>query len=152
MALETTTDTGAWDEAPVTHEVIGGWDQPTDSGITPLESSWENVTAAEATPALAHEPPKPSLKPDGTRSWASIFNKPTPAPVQKKAPQPPPVHEEPAGESYQEEQPTSVAEDMPGLPPPVPIDDAGPDSASTPLASAITPSEPALEITPSRIS
>jgi len=130
--------------------VIGGWDQPADSGTTPLEASWENVTVAEATSTPAPEPPKPSLKPDGTRSWASIFNKPAPAPIPKKAPQPSDLGEEPAAEAFQDQQQNFVAEDMPGLPPPVPMDDAGPETGSTPPASAITPSEPALDITPSK--
>ena len=148
VVAETTGDTGGWDEAPKTDGVTGDWDQPPDSGTTPLESSWENVTAAEATPVPKQ--PKPSLKPDGTRSWASIFNKPAPAPVPKKAPQPPASNEEPAAEISEVNQPTAVAEDMPGLPPPVPIEDAGTETVSTPPVSAIIPSEPALEITPSK--
>lgn len=150
VIAETTVDIGGWDEAPKTDGVIGDWDQPVDTGSTPLESSWENVTSAEATPAP--EPPKPSLKPDGTRSWASIFNKPAPAPAPapKKAPVPPATSEEPASEIQEAEQPASVAEDMPGLPPPAPTEDEGTESVSTPPTSAAIPSEPALDITPSK--
>ena len=141
-------DTGGWDEAPKTDGVIGDWDQPVDNGATPLESSWENVTVAEANPTF--EPPKPSLKPDGTRSWASIFNKPAPAPVPKKDPTPPAVSEEPAAEVQEVEQPSAAAEGMPGLPPPVPMEDAVTETVNTPPAPAVIPSEPALDITPSK--
>ena len=141
-------DTGGWDETPKIDGVIGDWDQPVDNGATPLESSWENVTVAEANPTF--EPPKPSLKPDGTRSWASIFNKPVPAPAPKKGPTPPAVSEEHTGEVQEVEQPSAAAEGMPGLPPPVPMEDAVPETINTPPASAVIPSEPALDITPSK--
>lgn len=137
------TSTG-WDEAPKTEAVVRDWDQPADT--TPMESSWEHVTAAEATPAP--ELSKPSLKPDGTRSWASIFNKPAQAPVPKKAPQIP--ASEPLAEYVAPERPSNGSEDMHGLPPPAPLENTAPDTAETPPASAIAPSEPAVDITPSK--
>ena len=136
----------SWDEAPKTDGVVGNWDQAGEADTTPLESSWEHVAAAEATPAPAAEQPKP-LKPDGTRSWASIFSKPAPAPVQQKAPQHTPVQEAEIEPPAMEE-PTLVEEDMPGLPPPIPVD--GVEALATPPASAMEISDPALEITPSK--
>ena len=133
-----------WDQAPKVDGAAGDWDQPAEP--TPLDSSWEHVTAAEATPAP--ESSKASLKPDGTRSWASIFNKPAPAPVAKKASQIPAP--ELANEDSAPEQAATEEEDMPGLPPPVPIEDAGTEILGTPPTSAIVPSEPALDITPSK--
>lgn len=138
---------GGWDEVPKTDGVTGGWDQPGEPDTTPLESSWEHVAASEATPAPtpAVEAPKP-LKPDGTRSWASMFSNPAPAPVAQKPPQPavqeaeiePPAIEEP------------MEEDMPGLPPPISVEHAQTETSATPPTSATELSEPALEITPSK--
>lgn len=136
--------TAPWDETPKVDGAVGDWDQPAES--TPLDSSWEHVTAAEATPAP--EPSKPSLKPDGTRSWASIFNKPAPAPVPKKAPQA--YVPESADDSSAPEQLTTEVKDMPGLPPPVPMEAGDTERLETPPASAVVPSEPALDITPSK--
>lgn len=111
-----------------------------------MEASWENVTAADASPAP--EAPKPSLKPDGTRSWASMFAKPAPALVPKKAPEQPAATQEPIEKVQEADQPSDVTGEMPGLPPPIPSSDLAEDI--TPPASAIAPSEPAPNITPSK--
>lgn len=140
--------TSGWDEAPNTDGAAGNWDQVGETDTTPLESSWEHVEVASApASAPAPEQPKP-LKPDGTRSWASMFSKPAPAPVQQKVPQQTPLQEAEIEPPAMEE-PTPVEEDMPGLPPPIPVD-SGPESLGTPPASSMEPSEPTMEITPSK--
>ena len=146
--LESTTPgiSGAWDEVPKADGVTGAWDQPGDTDTTPLDSSWEHVTVPEATPAATTEAPKP-LKPDGTRSWASMFTKPAPVPVPPKTPQP--AIQEAEIEAPAAAEPT-VEEDMPGLPPPISVEHPVVETSATPPISAMEPSEPALEITPSK--
>ena len=146
--LEPTTSatSGAWDEVPKVDGVTGAWDQPGDTDTTPLDSSWEHVTVPEATPATTTEAPKP-LKPDGTRSWASMFSKPAPAPVPQKTPQPAVQEAEIEAPALVE---PVVEEDMPGLPPPISAEHPVVETSVTPPISAMEPSEPALEITPSK--
>ena len=134
-----TTDS-TWDTGPIkSEEAVGGWDQPTSDSNT-LDSSWEHVQPADAIPTP--EAPKPSSKPDGTRSWASLM-KPKP-PTVPQVSKPTPSQEPP-------EQPVSAttAADMQGLPPPAPVDVAA-ETANTPPLSAVGSSEPTLEITPSK--
>ncbi|KAL8867189.1 MAG: hypothetical protein Q9174_005821, partial [Haloplaca sp. 1 TL-2023] len=135
--------------------VVGSWndDVPAETSTskaaetdgTGLDSSWENINAADAAPTVSPEPPKPSLRPDGTRSWASMFNRPVPAPVAKK-----PSREAPV-EKATSEQPAGSAEsepDMPALPPPIPADTINPDIPNTPPSPSMVSSEPAVELTP----
>lgn len=137
---------GGWDEVSKTDGAVGGWDQPGDTETTHLESTWEHVAAPEAAPVSATEASKP-LKPDGTRSWASMFSKPAPASVPQKSSQP--TLQEAEIEPAPMEEPI-VEEDMPGLPPPIPVEKSDPETSATPPASAVESSEPALEITPSK--
>lgn len=117
-----------------------------DADSAALDSSWEHINSPEANATPAPEPAKPSLKPDGTRSWASMFNNPTPAPVANKpskeiTPEAPP--EQPAVQP-----PKAEALDMPALPPPIQVDAINPDVPNTPPSATGAPSEPAAELTP----
>ena len=138
-------NTADWD-TPVSDGASGSWDQPV-ADSTPLESSWENISAD-----VAHPPPveevKPPSKPDGTRSWASMFSKPAPAPAPQKAPRAIPSHDAPVEPPITA---TSAPEDtsMPGLPPPVAMNDAS-ELPNTPPISDLAASEPAVNITPSK--
>ena len=139
-----------WDTAaPVTEAAIGGWDQPASTDSSALEGSWENVVAPEPAAVAAAESAKPSLKPDGTRSWASIFNKPAPAPVVPKASRVSPTQEL---SSEPVELPVAETEeiDMPGLPPPLPRIDQVAAIPDTPPTPSLPTSEIAVDITPSK--
>ena len=134
-----------WD-TPVSDGASGSWDQPA-ADSTPMESSWENISAD-----VAHPPPveeiKPPSKPDGTRSWASMFSKPAPPPALHKAPRAIPSHDSPVEPPITA---TLIPEDtsMPGLPPPVAINET-PELPNTPPISDLVASEPAVDITPSK--
>ncbi len=140
-------ESGSWDTGiPKTDAVEGAWGQ-SETDTTPMESSWENVTVPDAASAPTAELQKPSSKPDGTRSWASMLYKPVAAPAPPKASQTAPVQETPVEAS----KPTSNSPqmDMPALPPPIPLeepDTVPPGTPPTPLISA----EPPVEITPSK--
>jgi len=145
-------------------QVVGSWDNPqpkaeestdtswelaaNDSSTAP-EGQWGNVHASDNVAAAAPEAPKSSLIPDGTRSWASMFTKPAPVPAPSKAPQVPsnqdhiedlvvhkPVDAEPSSEA--------------GLPPPASSFEPPVVEDSVPETPGIIPSEPALNITPSK--
>ena len=124
----------------------GGSDQPA-ADSTPMESSWENISADVAQSPPIEEVKLPS-KPDGTRSWASMFSKPAPAPGPPKAPRAAPSHDasvEPPTTA------TSISEDtsMPGLPPPVAVNETS-EIPNTPPTSDMASSEPPANITPSK--
>ena len=134
-----------WD-TPVSDGAAGGWDQPATDN-TPMESSWENISAdvARAPPV---EEVKPPSKPDGIRSWASIFSKPAPTPAKPKPPRAVPSHDahvEPPITA------TSIPDDssMPGLPPPVAVNETS-EIPVTPPTSDLAASEPPANITPSK--
>ena len=142
----TSTETSTWDSsAPNITAVEGNWDQPAETTTTAPENSWENVLAPEPLQAKAPEEQRTSLKPDGTRSWASIFNKPPAAPAQRKVSPPPPTQELQAEPPIQTE-PAPVEYDEHGLPPPIPVEER-PKTPPMPTAST---SEPAGDITPSK--
>lgn len=124
----TKADTGAsaeppWntpDTEPAAQVVAGNWDLPANTTESaPLDSSWENVSAEAAQ---SNDPPKPAAKPDGTRSWASIFAKPKPAPTPPKAPLAIPNHDAPNEASIAATSDT-IPNDMQGLPPPIGVKD-----------------------------
>ena len=133
-------------ETPASDGATGGWDQPA-ADSTPMESSWENISAD-----VAHPPPieevKPPSKPDGTRSWASMFSKPAPAPAPQKAARAIPSHDAPVEPPITA---PSIPEDtsMPGLPPPVAVNETS-ELPNTPPISDLATSEPAANITPSK--
>lgn len=134
--------TSDW-ETPVSDGTSGGWDQAA-ADATPMESSWENISADVAQPPPVEEV-KPPSKPDGTRSWASMFSKPAPVP---KAPRAIPSHDAPIEPPITA---TSIPEDtsMPGLPPPVAVDETL-EIPKTPPVSDLAVSEPVADITPSK--
>ncbi|KAI4178859.1 MAG: hypothetical protein LQ346_007329 [Caloplaca aetnensis] len=140
--------TGDWSSGGTADGVIGTWNQTPDADGAALDSSWENINASEASTTPAAEPKKPGLKPDGTRSWASMFNKPAPPPVTKKPSKevtPEALPEEPAALS-----PKAEELDMPALPPPIQIEAINPDIPNTPPSPSMISSEPAAELTPPR--
>ncbi len=144
-------DTTGWDDAPSTDGVTsGGWDSAV-ADSTPLESSWENITVGEVAPASAGEDhkaaPKPSSKPDGTRSWASMFSKPATTPAPPKVPRTAPSHDPPL-EPLTTATPMPTEVDMMGLPPP-PTNESS-EVPSTPPISDLATSAQAANITPSK--
>lgn len=144
-------DATGWDNGPSTDGVTSGGLDSAVADTTPLESSWENITTGEAIPASTAEElegaQKPSSKPDGTRSWASMFSKPAPAPVQPKAPRTAPSHDIPPEMPHMAtSMPTEP--DMAGLPPP-PINQSS-EVPSTPPISDLATSAQAANITPSK--
>ena len=132
-------------DTQVTDGATGGWDQPT-ADSTPMESSWENISA-DVTQAPQAEEVKPSSKPDGSRSWASMFSKPAPAPAPPKAPRTAPRHDPPVEPPITA---TSIPGDtaMPGLPPPVAMNETS-EVPKTPPTSDLA-AEPPANITPSK--
>ncbi|KAI4179627.1 MAG: hypothetical protein L6R41_007728 [Letrouitia leprolyta] len=112
-----------------------------------LDSSWEHINASEAAATPAPEPTRPSLKPDGTRSWASMFNKPAPAPVAHKPPKDVPAEEAPPEQPIA--QPLKAEElDMAGLPPPIQTENINPNVPNTPPSPSLVSSEAAADLTP----
>ncbi|MCJ1307508.1 RNAPII degradation factor [Agyrium rufum] len=151
-SLLSTENKGALD----THNdaLEGSWDQPIQKSTTsPDASSWELVTPAETNVAEANPPavdaPKSTSKPDGTRSWASMFTKPaTPITRPKAAAAPAFKPKEPSVESPAAmplEEPVSSTDQ--GLPPPAPPQE---DIPPTPPSPEMPLSEPSIEIEPSK--
>ncbi|MCJ1466597.1 RNAPII degradation factor [Pseudocyphellaria aurata] len=142
-------DWAASDNTPPKVEAEGNWDQSTETEIATTDSSWEHIAVPDVQSAPTAELPKASSKPDGTRSWASIFNKSAPAPNPPKAPQPPQTHEESVEESIAPP-PVMAENDMAALPPPMTPESSGTETPTTPPASDQLPAEPPAEITPSK--
>lgn len=145
---EPSGDMGAWDSTGgATGAIVGGWDQPPEAENA-MESSWENINAQDVASVSAAETPKPSSKPDGTRSWASIFNKPAPAPSPPKISPAGPTHE-----ATLEESAIAAAVlpevDITALPPAILAEVVIAETPGTPPLPE-TFSEPATEITPSK--
>lgn len=113
-----------------------------------MELSWENINVQDVASVPVAEALKPSSKPDGTRSWASIFNKPAPAPSPPKIIPVAPTHEAIVEESIA---PAPILEelDIAALPPPILAEVTNMEIPSTPpMPEAF--SEPPTEITPSK--
>lgn len=147
MANTTTSDgTSAWETPGLSQEAMeSNWDQQIPpTAASPDASSWEMVMPTEVAPPPVAEPQTHSSKPDGTRSWASIFNKPTPPPVRAKAEPAPTIQERPL-EPPVEPEPEPIATEEAGLPPPVQVEEPASERPSTP-----PPPEPNVEITPSK--
>ena len=144
-------DVPGWDNTPSTDGITGGSDSAAAES-TPLESSWENITTAEGGPPVptsedAKPSPQPSSKPDGTRSWASMFSKPAPVPAPPKVPHAAPGHDaliEPPIAAT----PVLAEPDLPGLPPPPILDTT--EAPNTPPTSDFATSDQAANITPSK--
>ena len=122
---------------------IGGWDTVTpDSQPTPLEASWENVTAEQAPPTAEETPP--ATKAEAPKSWASIFQKPKPAPP-PKASKAAPSHEAPIEPSIGA--PTAGGDGGLTTLPSVAANETS-EIPLTPPTSDLNVSEPAVDITP----
>ena len=134
------------DQAPTGEESVS-WAGMADGGaekqgsVSPDAGSWEVVTPSEAAPPLQDQQ-KPSSKPDGTRSWASMLKpapKPKVTPVKPKAApatavEPPSSKKEPLpavgdpeiGRPPTEQSPVEVQEDAPVIPQTEPAADLTP--------------------------
>ena len=145
-------------------QVVGAWENPQPKAEDSTDTSWEhtanvNSTAAEGqwatvhasdnTAAAAPDAPKSSLIPDGTRSWASMFAKPVPAPPPSKAPQL--ASNQHLVEDGVVHKPTQLERSGElGLPPPAPTFESPVVEDSVPETPGLVPSEPAVNITPSK--
>ncbi len=143
---------GSWDTAPTKAEesTDTSWEHPVSDKNTTQEALWGSVNASETT-AAAPEAQKSSLIPDGTRSWASMFAKPTPVPAPSTAPQLPQVQpsQEVEDTAFQKATGTELPTEI-GLPPPGPSFEQISVEESVPETPGIVSSEPALNITPSK--
>lgn len=152
IEAEMSGDIGAWDPNGGTADsIVGGWDQPVE-GENTMDSSWENINAQDVAPVPAaeapKEAPKPSSKPDGTRSWASIFNKPPPTPSPTKISPVAPTHEAMV-EDLVAPAPVLPELDIAALPALMLAEVPSAEIPSTPPIPEIF-SEPQTEITPSK--
>ncbi len=141
------TDNSSWDTPAVADTASPSWDSAVAES-TSLESGWENISATDAarSPPKEQAQPQASSKPDGTRSWASMFIKPKPTSA-PKTPRSAPSHDAPIEPSVAAA--SMLAEtDMVGLPPP-PINESS-EILTTPPASDMAGSEPPANITPSK--
>ena len=140
-------ETPSWDTPAIIDSATPSWDSAVAEG-TPLEPGWESISAADVSrsPQAEQDQPQPSSKPDGTRSWASMFSKPKPAPA-PKAPRSAPSHDAPIEPSVAAISMPSET-DMVGLPPP-PMDQSS-DIPNTPPTSDLAIAEPPANITPSK--
>ena len=142
---------GSWDTVQSKPEDSTdlNWEHPVTDTATAAETQGGNANAPETSAAAASEVQKSSLIPDGTRSWASMFAKPAPVPPPSKAPQAPSnqdhVEDADVPKSTDVEPPTN-----PGLPPPVPNLEHTVAEDTVPETPGNIPSEPALNITPSK--
>ena len=140
-------DNSTWDApAPATDTNTPSWDSAVVDSSS-QETGWEHVSPSEAIQPSSKETVQPSSKPDGTRSWASMFSKPKPkpAPAQHKARTAP--TSEPLAEISGIPANPPEAEII-GLPPP-PVTQ-NPDIPNTPPISELASSEHAADLTPSK--
>ena len=127
-------------------------DDTSPADNTNMSSSWENINVSDANVAA---PPSKSLqessRPDGTRSWASMFAKPktAPVPVPKKSSQRPPAAESPLEPSLVD---TVVAAEptAPDLPQPLQVQHHEPAGPETSQPSGDISSVGVIDITPSK--
>ncbi|KAL8992340.1 MAG: hypothetical protein Q9169_007173 [Polycauliona sp. 2 TL-2023] len=140
---------GDWDKDTTPDGVTGGAGQTTETDNAGLDSSWENINSSEVAPTMATEPAKPSLKPDGSRTWASMFNRPAAPEIPKRSSKEAPLEE---ATSDRTSMPASNAgeSDMPGLPPPLPAENINPDVPNTPPSPSMVSSEQAADLTPTK--
>ena len=145
--------TSTWDTSTVTNDQAITAETNNRAGATSPDASWEMITPVDSTPAPAAEVQKASSKPDGTRSWASMFAKPVPALARPKVSPVPPTPAAPEIEPeslipLEVEQIAQIEE--PGLPPPMPLQEPIVDDLPTPVSAEILPSEEGINITPSK--
>ncbi|KAL8934551.1 MAG: hypothetical protein Q9211_005169 [Gyalolechia sp. 1 TL-2023] len=138
---------GDWSSAVIGDGATSISNQGPEVDGAALDLSWEHINASEAAATPAPEPSKPSLKPDGTRSWASMFNKPTTAPLAHQPPKEVPTEEaspeQPTPQTHEAEE-----TDMAGLPPPIQTETMNPDVPKTPPSPSLVSSEAATDLTP----
>ena len=119
---------------------------------TNLSSSWENINAVDAhVGAQSADASQASSRPDGTRSWASMFAKPkvAPVPVPKKTSQPPPAVEAPSEPSLVDDL-VAAEPSAPNLPQPLPVQDLEPIGSESSHLTGDISSGQATDITPSK--
>ena len=138
-----------WDTRTKHEGATGTWDQQPEPENAALESSWENINSSEVNTVPIAEAAKPSLKPDGTRSWASMFSKPAQAPIPSTKPPKEPTEELPS-EQLTATPPKGEENGMPALPPPIQVETVNPELPNTPPSPSVESSEPPLELTPSK--
>ncbi len=134
---------GSWDNQPVEGNSV----QPAETENARWASPEEKVTAPDLSAPTA-ELPKASSKLDG-RSWASIFNKPAPAPTPPKVPQAAPTHEALVEEAIVVP-PVPAEINITTLPSPIPVEQIDEEIPSTPSESDLASLEPPAVITPSK--
>ena len=125
------------------------------AGATSPDTSWEMVTPVDSAPAPTPtiEASKASSKPDGTRSWASMFAKPIPTPLRPKvssATTAPPAPEIIPQDLISPEVEKDVDLEEPGLPPPVSLEEPTVEDPPTPGSTGLPAPEEAINITPSK--
>ena len=136
------TPTGTSDQAVELSENSASGDK------TSTDTSWEMVAPVDTIQLPAAEAQNSSLKPDGTRSWATLFAKPLIAATRSKAPLPAPIQElVPDGTITQEIEQAQA--DEPGLPPPFLTEDPT-ETPATPRSSGLSSLEQVTKITPSK--
>ncbi|KAL9098808.1 MAG: hypothetical protein Q9163_005596 [Psora crenata] len=139
-------ETQSW-ETPSTTVTAGGCESSAaETDSTPLESSWEHVST-ESVQAPAVEEPKPASKPDGTRSWASMFAKPKPPQTPKASRALPSQDASVELTNAQAAEPTDTS--MQGLPPPLVINESSEIPNTPPITDLATP-EQVADIAPSK--
>ncbi|MCJ1317073.1 RNAPII degradation factor [Xylographa vitiligo] len=148
--------TSTWDTPTVASDKAGSTTETHNrAGTTSPDASWEMITPVDSAsaPTPIMEAQKTSSKPDGTRSWASIFAKPVPIPARPKissatpaSPAPEIIPEDPISPEVEQE----VQLEEPGLPPPIPLDEPTIDDPPTPSSTGLPVPEEAINITPSK--
>ncbi|MCJ1473866.1 hypothetical protein MMC13_002519 [Lambiella insularis] len=143
----TNDGTSTWDTPTTLGDQLG--EQQNQAGTTSPAASWELVTPVDSGPPPIPEEQKASSKPDGTRSWATLFAKPAPAPTRQKA-SPAPAVQEPLPEEPTAPVVEPVHVEESGLPPPMPLEEPIIDRPATPVSAGLPSSEQATNITPSK--
>jgi len=143
---------GSWDTQPPKAEdsTDTSWEHTANDNLTAPEGQWGSVHASDSNAAAAPEVPKSSLVPDGTRSWASMFAKPAPVPPPSKAPQVSSNQDHHVDEPIVHRPTDAEPSSEHGLPPPAPSFEPSVVEDSLPETPGMIPSEPALNITPSK--
>ncbi|KAI4154069.1 MAG: hypothetical protein LQ340_001909 [Diploschistes diacapsis] len=141
-----------WETSAETAATVDGWDQAAQAATTSEDNSWEVLTPPEPVPPPTVEQPQASSRPDGTRTWASMLKpvaKPKPAVPTPKvaAAPPPPTQETTAAPPPPDEQQATEEESEPT---PVVSQAVLVDETPTESSPGLPPSEPALELTPSK--
>ena len=139
-----------WDTPADVDTTADAWEQAAQAVAPSDDNSWEVVTASDAVPPSAAEQSQPSSRPDGTRTWASMLKpaakpkppvatpkvNPTSASTQETVA---PVQPAPAQASKEDMQSISLQ-----------IQDPQIEQQTANVSPSLPPSEPTLELTPSK--